>query len=197
MFFAEFKSTDLSKKFLKLTDHGIQFCEFFFSKFGEFRRYFPSLSISYVKKQMRIQVKVCTYSFIKLYWKKWIISNFSHFNFQLMKVNKIVSEYVEYLWVGMYFVHLFYLFIWRCSMALLHSRIRRLFFESPNKISGGLSGVFSLHTDEGLNHHFEVYRVSFDKEALGVSDSWYLNRTNFWADKCLSVLRLFLSNLQN
>lgn len=46
-----------------------------------------------------------------------------------------------------------------CSMALLHSRISRLFFQKHNSHSGGLSSVFKLHTEEGLNHHFEVYHV--------------------------------------
>ena len=47
-----------------------------------------------------------------------------------------------------------------CSMALLHSRISRLFFQKHNPLSGGLSSVFKLHTEEGLNHHFEVYQVN-------------------------------------
>lgn len=46
-----------------------------------------------------------------------------------------------------------------CSMALLHSRIEKLFFQKKNPLSGGVSSVFKLHTEEGLNHHFEVYHV--------------------------------------
>ena len=46
-----------------------------------------------------------------------------------------------------------------CSMALLHSRVSRLFFQKHNLRSGGVSSVFKLHNEEGLNHHFEVYSV--------------------------------------
>ena len=56
-----------------------------------------------------------------------------------------------------------------CSMALLHSRISRLFFQKHNPQSGGLSSVFKLHTEEGLNHHFEVYHVIL-KDTLFVSN---------------------------
>ena len=46
-----------------------------------------------------------------------------------------------------------------CSMALLHSRVSKVFFSTKNPHSGGLSSVFRLHTEEGLNHHFEAYCV--------------------------------------
>ncbi len=48
-----------------------------------------------------------------------------------------------------------------CSMALTHSRIRRVFFvrESPG---GGLTSVARLHTVKALNHLFEVYHFKPD-----------------------------------
>jgi len=46
-----------------------------------------------------------------------------------------------------------------CSMALLHSRVSKVFFSTKNSQSGGLTSVFRLHTEEGLNHHFEAYCV--------------------------------------
>lgn len=58
-------------------------------------------------------------------------------------------------------------FVFRCSMALLHSRVRRVFYEAPNLLNGGLGSVYRIHTEEGLNHHFEVYKII---RALSKSD---------------------------
>lgn len=44
-----------------------------------------------------------------------------------------------------------------CSMALLHSRIRRVFYVQSNP-KGGLGSIYSLHFCKQLNHHFEVFR---------------------------------------
>ena len=44
-----------------------------------------------------------------------------------------------------------------CTMALVHSRVQRLFFSFPNPVHGGAGSVFSLHTLGALNHHFVVY----------------------------------------
>jgi len=53
-------------------------------------------------------------------------------------------------------------------MALLHSRVGRVFYLSDNPINGGLSSLYKLHAEEGLNHHFEVYRVvDLNKEDVG------------------------------
>lgn len=46
----------------------------------------------------------------------------------------------------------------RCAMALLHSRIRRVFYGCSNSLSGGLGTLFKIHVQPGLNHHFEVFR---------------------------------------
>ena len=45
----------------------------------------------------------------------------------------------------------------RCSMALLHSRIQRVFYGVPDPLAGGLGSKFLIHCQKGLNHHFEVY----------------------------------------
>ena len=51
-----------------------------------------------------------------------------------------------------------------CSMALVHSRIRRVFYGLENIAMGGLGSVYKIHCQEGLNHHFEVFKdVSKDK----------------------------------
>jgi tRNA-specific adenosine deaminase 3 len=47
-----------------------------------------------------------------------------------------------------------------CGMALLHSRIHRVFFCHANPASGGLYSQYKIHTHKKLNHHFEVYKCS-------------------------------------
>lgn len=47
-------------------------------------------------------------------------------------------------------------------MALLHSRIRRVFYSSLNHLSGGIGTKFKIHLQTGLNHHFEVFSATFD-----------------------------------
>ena len=46
-----------------------------------------------------------------------------------------------------------------CSMALLHSRVGKVFYCNVNKNSGGLGSKYQIHCEEGLNHHFDVFRV--------------------------------------
>ncbi|XP_063701046.1 probable inactive tRNA-specific adenosine deaminase-like protein 3 [Culicoides brevitarsis] len=48
-----------------------------------------------------------------------------------------------------------------CGMALLHSRVKRVFFAHPTK-DGSLLTKLKLHTVEGLNHHFQVFRLKND-----------------------------------
>ncbi|XP_064485589.1 probable inactive tRNA-specific adenosine deaminase-like protein 3 isoform X2 [Ornithodoros turicata] len=59
-----------------------------------------------------------------------------------------------------------------CSMALVHSRIRRLFYgcRSP---AGALGSQHKLHVQKGLNHHFEVWEgvLEYECSALSVPDS--------------------------
>jgi len=52
-----------------------------------------------------------------------------------------------------------------CAMALLHSRIRRVFYMIPNKRRGALGGTQErLHCHPQLNHHYEVFQCSFSNE---------------------------------
>lgn len=44
-----------------------------------------------------------------------------------------------------------------CAMALLHSRIARVFFVRPRRQNGGLQHSL-IHAQPGFNHHFDVYR---------------------------------------
>ena len=45
-----------------------------------------------------------------------------------------------------------------CSMALVHSRVRRIFFYSPTE-TGGLATLTKIHTIKQLNHHFDVFQI--------------------------------------
>ena len=42
-------------------------------------------------------------------------------------------------------------------MALLHSRINRVFYGSA-MTEGALGSKYKLHVTEGLNHHFQVFK---------------------------------------
>lgn len=46
-----------------------------------------------------------------------------------------------------------------CSMALIHSRAKRIFFCKQNTANGALMSRIKLHTVKELNHHFEVFLI--------------------------------------
>lgn len=46
-----------------------------------------------------------------------------------------------------------------CSMALLHSRVRRVFYKEPNPIMGGLGSTFEIFFQPLFNHRFLVYQL--------------------------------------
>ena len=60
---------------------------------------------------------------------------------------------------------------YRCSMALVHSRIRRVYY-CYRTVCGALNTAFKLHTANGLNHHFQAFEV--------ITDSW-----NLWKWYCV------------
>ncbi|CAL5033803.1 unnamed protein product [Urochloa decumbens] len=47
-----------------------------------------------------------------------------------------------------------------CAMALVHHRFKRVFYAFPNPVNGALGGVYRLHGEKSLNHHYNVFRVS-------------------------------------
>lgn len=53
-----------------------------------------------------------------------------------------------------------------CAMALVHQRIRRIFFAFPNPNAGALGSVHRLQGEKSLNHHYAVFRVCLPEEAL-------------------------------
>ena len=48
------------------------------------------------------------------------------------------------------------------AMALVHSRVARVFFLGGARAGGALAGAQRLQTLRGLNHRFCVYRVDDD-----------------------------------
>lgn len=46
-----------------------------------------------------------------------------------------------------------------CAMALVHQRIRRIFYALPNPETGALGSVHRLQGEKSLNHHYAVFRV--------------------------------------
>lgn len=69
-----------------------------------------------------------------------------------------LSKYGPYLCTG-YDVYLTYEPCIMCAMALVHSRVRRIFYNRPTK-NGALNTIAKLHTIKALNHHYEVYQIN-------------------------------------
>lgn len=53
-------------------------------------------------------------------------------------------------------------------MALVHQRIRRIFYAFPNPNAGALGSVHRLQGEKSLNHHYAVFRVLLPEEVLSV-----------------------------
>ncbi|CAL0332161.1 unnamed protein product [Lupinus luteus] len=51
-----------------------------------------------------------------------------------------------------------------CAMALVHQRIRRIFYAFPNPNAGALGSVHRLQGEKSLNHHYAVFRVLVPEE---------------------------------
>lgn len=66
-----------------------------------------------------------------------------------------------------------------CAMALVHSRVKRVFFgcESNNE-SGGLAGKVSIHHLKNINHHFEVFAGVLEEECKAATLTCLTNNTN-------------------
>lgn len=55
-----------------------------------------------------------------------------------------------------------------CSMALVHSRIKRVFYGLCNPSNGGLGSVYSLHNNKKLNHSFHVFKNVLYEECKNI-----------------------------
>ncbi|GAV59831.1 dCMP_cyt_deam_1 domain-containing protein, partial [Cephalotus follicularis] len=58
-----------------------------------------------------------------------------------------------------------------CAMALVHQRIRRIFYAFPNPNAGGLGSVHRLQGEKSLNHHYAVFRVLLPEEVLNKNET--------------------------
>ncbi|KAJ3161757.1 adenosine deaminase, tRNA-specific 3 [Geranomyces michiganensis] len=54
-----------------------------------------------------------------------------------------------------------------CSMALVHSRVGRVFYAIPDP-AGGLGSAYKIHVHPSLNHHYKVFRGVCAEEARQV-----------------------------
>ncbi|KAI3761986.1 hypothetical protein L1987_52409 [Smallanthus sonchifolius] len=53
-----------------------------------------------------------------------------------------------------------------CAMALVHQRIKRIFYAFPNPNAGALGSVHRLQGEKSLNHHYAVFIVLLPQESL-------------------------------
>ncbi|MCO5597495.1 hypothetical protein L7F22_051573 [Adiantum nelumboides] len=53
-----------------------------------------------------------------------------------------------------------------CAMALLHQRVRRVFYGVSNSKVGALGGCHKLHEMSGLNHRYLVFQVLLSEEDI-------------------------------
>lgn len=78
------------------------------------------------------------------------------------------KERMSVLRCGNIFYSTLMLFFYRCAMALVHSRIRRVFYGCSSPNYGALGSRYKLHTQIGLNHHYEVFSGVLEDECKSV-----------------------------
>ncbi|KAK3211786.1 hypothetical protein Dsin_016492 [Dipteronia sinensis] len=57
-----------------------------------------------------------------------------------------------------------------CAIALVHQRIRRIFYALPNPHAGALGSVHRLQGEKSLNHRYAVFKVVLPKELLDMDE---------------------------
>ncbi|XP_029431425.1 probable inactive tRNA-specific adenosine deaminase-like protein 3 isoform X2 [Rhinatrema bivittatum] len=59
-----------------------------------------------------------------------------------------------------------------CAMALVHSRIQRVFYGTPSP-DGALGTRYKIHTQKDLNHHFQVFRGILEEQCQQLREKWH------------------------
>nr|XP_043616567.1 tRNA-specific adenosine deaminase TAD3 [Erigeron canadensis] len=57
-----------------------------------------------------------------------------------------------------------------CAMALVHQRVKRIFYAFPNPNAGALGSVHRLQGEKSLNHHYAVFKVLLPEDSLDRED---------------------------
>ncbi|PON34888.1 Cytidine deaminase, homotetrameric [Parasponia andersonii] len=101
-------------------------------------------------------------------------SNLNALQYMLIAANRIMNNCGEdshslssrpYLCTG-YDIYLVWEPCTMCAMALVHQRIRRIFYAFPNPNAGALGSVYRLQGERSLNHHYAVFRVLVPEQVL-------------------------------
>lgn len=69
-------------------------------------------------------------------------------------------------------------------MALVHQRVRRIFFAFPNLNAGAVGSVYRLQGERSLNHHYAVFRVLVPDEVLDAAESCQGQSNSSLTDSC-------------
>ncbi|XP_048335917.2 tRNA-specific adenosine deaminase TAD3 isoform X2 [Ziziphus jujuba] len=69
-----------------------------------------------------------------------------------------------------------------CAMALVHQRIRRIFFAFPNPNAGAVGSVYRLQGEKSLNHHYAVFRVLVPAQVLDGAETCHGQPTSTVVD---------------
>ena len=64
-----------------------------------------------------------------------------------------------------------------CAMALTHSRINQVFYGIEDKVIGGLGSTYRIHCQDGLNHHYEVFKGVLRDNCLELEKEWKLKQS--------------------
>ncbi|KAG2225301.1 hypothetical protein INT45_005545 [Circinella minor] len=67
-----------------------------------------------------------------------------------------------------------------CAMALVHSRIGRVFYNIPTR-TGCLGTLYKIHSHSSLNHHYRVFRQG----TSSLSSTIHINTSSFSSDSTL------------
>lgn len=91
----------------------------------------------------------------------WLAHSADFYNHEEVQNFKSINE-APYLCTG-YFVYTTHEPCIMCSMALIHSRAKRVFYGAPSS-NGALGTLLKIHSIKSLNHHYEVFKGLLKEE---------------------------------